>query len=154
MSMSREGIAIMTTDTVVLHLPDDLYRRIAHLSSLTGSPLARVIVRMLALSLPPLPDDFAPETRAALQGLEQLGDTELATFETATLPTADYARLTELRERRSEGAITPGEQAELERLLQAADTLTLQKAYAAALLTWREQARQSRLASDDALSDV
>jgi hypothetical protein len=144
----------MTTDTVTLHLPDDLYRRIAHLSSLTGSPLERVIVRMLASSLPPLPDDFSPDTRVALQRLEQMSGSELATFETATLPTADYARLTKLRERRSESAITPGEQAELERLMQAADTLTLQKAYAAALLTWREQARNSRLAGDDALSDA
>lgn len=68
----------MTTDTVALHLPDDLYRRIAHVSSLTGSSLERVIVRMLASSLPPVPDDFAPATRAALERLEQLGVGELA----------------------------------------------------------------------------
>ena len=68
----------MTTDTVTLHLPDDLYRRIVLVSSLTGSPLERVIVRMLASSLPPLPDDFAPATCAALQRLEQLGDSERA----------------------------------------------------------------------------
>jgi hypothetical protein len=144
----------MTTGTVVLHLPDDLYRRIARLSSLTGSPLEGIIVRMLATSLPPLPDDFAPETRDALQRLEQLGDNDLAAFKTATLAQADYARLTELRAQRSEGAITPEEQAELERLMQAADTLTLQKAYAAALLTWREQARTLRSAHDDTTSDV
>ena len=67
----------MANDTVTLRLPDDLYRRIAHFSSLTGSPLERVIVRMLASSLPPLPDDFAPATRAAaLQWLDHMGDSE------------------------------------------------------------------------------
>jgi hypothetical protein len=117
----------MTTDTVVLHLPDDIYRRIAHLSS-----------------LPPLPDDFAPEIHEALQRLEQLSDSDLTAFERATLATDDYARLTELRERRREGAISPDEQTELDHLMQAGDTLTLQKAYAAALLKWRGQARTPR----------
>lgn len=139
----------MATDTVTLRLPDDLYRRIERLSSLTGSPIEGVIVRMLASSLPPLPDDFAPETRDALQRLELLSDDELVAYETATLFRADYARLTALRERRAAGDITSDEQADLERLLQAADTLTLQKAYAAVLLKWRVQAGSSRPHSDD-----
>lgn len=130
----------MATDTVVLHLPDDLYRRIAHLSTLMGSPIEGVIVRMLSSSLPPLPDDFAPDTREALQTLEQLSDSQLSTFKTAKLASNQYARLSELRERRNEGTLTPDEQAELERLMQAADTLTLQKAYAEVLLKWRGQA--------------
>lgn len=130
----------MTTDTVILHLPDDLYRRIARLSHLTGSPMEGVIVRMLASNLPPLPDDFAPETRDALQALEQLNDSELTAFRSAKLARKEYARLSELRERRDEGMITLAEQAELDRLMRASDTLTLQKAYAAVLLKWRGQA--------------
>lgn len=133
----------MTTDTVILRLPDDLYRRIAHLSHLTGSPVEGVIVRMLSSSLPPLPDDFAPDIRDALQALEHLSDAQLAAFATATLARKDYARLSELRERRGEGVIITEEQAELDRLMHAADVLTLQKAYAAVLLKWRGQASNS-----------
>lgn len=92
----------MATDTVTLRLPDDLYRRIEKLASLTGSPMEGIIVRMLASSLPPLPDDFAPAIRDALQRLEHLSDGDLAAFETATLARADYARVTTLRECRAD----------------------------------------------------
>lgn len=132
----------MATDTVVLHLPDDLYRRIARLSHLTGSPVEGVIMRMLSSSLPPLPDDFAPDVRDALQSLEELSGAQLAAYAMATQPRKDYARLNVLRERRNDGVITPAEQAELDRLMQSADTLTLQKAYAAVLLKWRGQAQR------------
>lgn len=128
----------MATDTVTLRLPDDLYRRIERLASLTGSPMEGIIVRMLASSLPPLPDDLPPATRDALLQLEQLSDDDLSAVETTAISSGDYARLTKLRERRADGVISPEEQAELERLTQAADTLTLQKAYAAVLLKWRE----------------
>lgn len=134
----------MATDTVTLRLPDDLYRRIERLASLTGSPMEGIIVRMLASSLPPLPDDFSPATRDALQRLEQLSDADLAAFETMTLSREESARLTKLRERRADGVISPDEQAELEQLMQAADILTLQKAYAAVLLKWRGQALRPR----------
>ena len=144
----------MATDTVTLRLPDDLYRRIEKLASLMGSPMEGIIVRMLASSLPPLPDDFAPETRDALQRLELLSDDELVAYEKATLFRADYARLTKLRERRANGDITADEQTELERLMQAADTLTLQKAYAAVLLKWRGRARSSHSHDDDSRPNV
>ena len=72
--------------------------------------------------------------RVALQSLEELSGAQLPAYATATLPHKDYARLNVLRERRDDGIITPVEQAELDRLTQAADTQTLQKAYAAVLL--------------------
>lgn len=135
----------MATDEVILHLPDDLYRRITRLSHLTGNPVEGIIVRMLTSNLPPLPEDFTPHTREALQSLEALSDDQLTAFSTAQIPAKEYARLTVLRDRRREGVITPDEQPELEALLQAADTLTLQKAYAAVLLKWRGQSRGPRV---------
>lgn len=129
----------MATDTIMLRLPDDLYRRIVRLSQLMGSPVEGVIVRMLSSSLPPLPDDFSPEIRDALQSLESLNDKQLAALSTAMLSRKDIARLRDLRERRAEGPLTAAEQTELDRLVRAADMLTLQKAYAAVLLKWRGQ---------------
>lgn len=144
----------MATDEVILHLPDDLYRRIARLSHLTGNPVEGVIVHMLTSNLPPLPEDFTPHTREALQSLETLSNDQLAAFSTAQIPAKDYARLTDLRERRHEDVITPDEQMELEALMQAADTLTLQKAYAAVLLKWRGPSRRPRVWGTGARPDA
>lgn len=127
----------MSTDTVTIHLPDGLYRRLERLADLTEQPLEEVIVRTLTASLPPLPDDLAPDTRDALQALEALSDDELLLQARATFAEDRYARLTALRERRREGTLTTNEQTELDHLQQASDLLTLRKAYAAVLLKWR-----------------
>ncbi len=129
----------MATDAVTINLPDHLYRRLERIAKLTKQPLEGVIVRTLSSSLPPLPDDLPPATRDALQALESLSDHELQQFAHAILPEDQHTRSMELRERRVEGTLGTGEQAELDRILHAADLLTLQKAYAAVLLKWRGQ---------------
>jgi hypothetical protein len=129
----------METDTISLQLPDNLRRHLKRLAALTHQPLDGLIVRTLSASLPPLPDDLAPEARDALQALEALGDVELCAVTRATLFEEQYARVTALRERCRAGTITPEEEAELGRLLDAADLLTLRKAYATVFLKWRGQ---------------
>jgi len=120
----------MTTDTITIHLPDHLYHRLERMAELTGQPLEGVIVRTLSSRLPPLPDN----PRDALQKMERLGDDELWQLADAAFPEEEYARLTSLREQRRDGTLDAGERAELDQLLQEADLLTLQKAYAAVLL--------------------
>ncbi len=133
----QESCVTMSTDTITIHLPGGLYRRLARLADLTKQPLEGLIVQTLSSSLPPLPDDLPPATRDALQALEALSDDELWQRARATFPEEQYARLTALRERRRDGALPTDEQAELDQLLEAADLLTLQKAYGAVLLKWR-----------------
>lgn len=129
----------MATDSITLHLPDDLHQHLERLAHLTGQPVEELIVRTLSSNLPPLPEDLSPARRDALQALERLDNTELLQLTHATLPTDQYEQLTLLRERRREMALTPKEEATLHHLLEAADLLTLQKAYAAVLLKWRGQ---------------
>lgn len=127
----------MASDTVTIQLPDDLYRRLERLAELSKQPLEGLIVKTLSASLPALPDDLAPATRDALQSLEGLSDAALWQRAQDTFPQDQYERLTQLREQRYEGALTAEEREELDRLLAAADLLTLEKAYAAVLLRWR-----------------
>ena len=127
----------MTTDTVAIQVPQALYRRLERLAQLTRRPLESLIVQALSSNLPPLPDDLPAAQRDALVALEGLSDDELWAVTRSTLPAGDQERFAALRDRRRAGTLTPAEQAALDRLAQAADLLTLRKAYAAVLLRWR-----------------
>lgn len=124
-------------DSITIHLPDSLYRRLERLASLTSQPLERLIVKTLSSSLPPLPDDLTPALRDTLLALESLSDDELQQVAQATMPDTQYERLTSLRDIQSERSLTTVEQADLDQLRQDADILALKKAYAAVLLKWR-----------------
>jgi len=114
----------MAMDTITIHLPDDLHHRLDRLAALTGQPLEGLIVRTLSSNLPPLPDDLAPTTRDALQTLEGMSDDDLRRHVNVMLPATEYARLTELRERRQDGTLTSDEQTELDSIMGSADLLT------------------------------
>lgn len=129
----------MAADAIIIHLPDGLYHRLERLASLTHQPLEGLIVKTLSSSLPPLPEDLTPGLRDTLLGLESLDDAELRQVADATLPESQYQRLSDLRDAQRERALSADEQAELNRLMEAADTLMLKKAYAAVLLAWRGQ---------------
>ena len=127
----------MATNAIVIHLPEDLQRRLERLAGLTQRPLESLIVQTLSSSLPPLPDDLPPATRDALTALEQLSDDALWDLERAQFPQDQYTQLVALREKRRESVLAMDEQAILDHLTQEADLLTLKKAYAAVLLKWR-----------------
>lgn len=127
----------MASDSVTIHLPDGLYRRLERLANLTKQPLEGLIVKTLSANLPPLPDHLSPATRDALQALEGLSDDELWQRMQATFPEDQYEHLSQLRERQHEGSLTAAEREDLDHLMAAAGLLTLEKAYAAVLLKWR-----------------
>lgn len=127
----------MATDSIVLHLPEGLHRRLERLAELTHRPVENVIVQTLSSSLPPLPDDLSPTMRDALISLEQESDEALWDLTRATMADDQYALLTDLREKRRSGSLSAEEQDALDHVMQEADLLTLKKAYAATLLKWR-----------------
>jgi len=133
----KAGRTVAIDDAITIHLPDSLYRRLERLASLTSQPLERLIVKTLSSSLPPLPDDLTTALRDALLALESLSDDELQQVTQATMPNTQYERLTTLRDTQREQPLTSEEQADLDQLMQDADTLVLKKAYAAVLLKWR-----------------
>ncbi len=127
----------MTTDTVAIQVPQTVYRRLERLAQLTRRPLESLIVQALSSNLPPLPDDLPAAQRDALVALEGLSDDELWQVTRSAMPAGDQGQFAALRDRRRAGTLTPTEQSALDQLAQAADLLTLRKAYAAVLLTWR-----------------
>jgi hypothetical protein len=127
----------MTTEMMTIQVPELLYRRLERLAALTHRPLESLVLQTLSSSIPPLPDDLPPPTRDALTALEDLGDDTLWQLTRSTFPDHQYEQFTALREQRRAGALTPDEQANLDRLTAEADLLTLQKAYAGVLLKWR-----------------
>jgi hypothetical protein len=127
----------MTTDTRTIRVPESLYRRFERLSALKHQPIDVVIAQALSSSIPPLPDDLAPEWRDTLMSLEAMSDAELWDQTHATLPDAEYTQIEDLRDKRREGTLSPDEVQTLDDLLRATDLLTLRKAYAAVLLKWR-----------------
>lgn len=127
----------MDTGTIEIHMPDVLLHRLERLAELTHRPLESLIVQRLSSSLPSLPEDLSPKWRDALLALESLADDELQRVAASMMSEIEYGRLSGLRDKDAEGTLTPDEQAKLDGLWQAADLLTLRKAYAAVLLKWR-----------------
>ena len=127
----------MDTEIIEIHMPDVLLHRLERLAKLTHRPLETLIVQRLSSTLPPLPDDLAPEWRDALLALESLSDDELQEVAASMMSEGDYERLSKLRDREAEGTLTPEEPAALESMWRDVDLLTLRKAYAAVLLKWR-----------------
>ena len=127
----------MSAETVAIHVPEAIYRRLERLAALSGRPLESLVVQTLSSSLPPLPDDLSPVARDALVALERRSAAELQDTMRATFPQDRYDQFVDLREKQRAGALTADERTALDRLQHEADLLPLRKAYAAVLLKWR-----------------
>jgi len=88
---------VMTTETMPVQLPEALYRGLERLAALTHRSVESLIVRTLASSIPPFPDDLPAPTRDALTVLEGLRDAELWQMLHSTFPEAQYEHYAELR---------------------------------------------------------
>lgn len=77
--------------------------------------------------------------QAALVQLEPLSDGELQQIVRERLSAADVEQFEQLREQRRAGKLTAGEAQRLQELTEYTDLLMLRKAYAGALLKWRDQ---------------
>lgn len=93
----------------------------------------------ISIHSPPLPDNLPPILRESLVALEGLGDDELRAVMYSTWTEAQSEEFVTLREKFKAGILSDTEQTNLDQLRQAADLLTLRKAYAAALLKGRGQ---------------
>lgn len=91
----------------------------------------------VTLSSPHAWDDVPPEFQLDIAGLDKMDDEALWKIAKSRKTEAEFARYEELLDQNAEGALTPADRAELERLRHEHDLFMLRKAHAAALLRWR-----------------
>ena len=126
----------MSTQTVMVELPESLYRSASRIAQATQRPLADILQESLAHTLPPL-EDVTPEEAIELARLSNLDDAALWQVSYATLPAVDQAKLTQLLEQQSEGAVAPDDTRRLQALLDEYGRLLVRKAHAWLLLARR-----------------
>lgn len=130
----------MTTRTITLTLPEDLYAQLEAQAQRAGGPVDDVVTQTIARGLIASSDpDLAPSVQAELAAMEQLADAAL--WEVAgNMASRDTLALYDLlAQRQQDGTLTPEGQQWLNRLRAEADLLTLRKAQAYALLKQRGQ---------------
>jgi len=127
----------MSDYPVTTTVPDYVYERIHAIAEATAQPVEQVVrERLTAAFAEPLPT-LPPDEQAELEALQHLSDDTLWTIAAEQMPAEPQARLQNLMDRNSEGALTVQENAEFAVLIERGQHLTVRKAEAAALLTRR-----------------
>ena len=129
----------MTVQTrpVTIDLPDPIYRQLQQTAHRTKRRLEDVLLQTIAGNLPPGTEDAPSDMQAELQALQWINDNDLWAIARSKIPPEQQARQEDLLFQNQRGALSPEERAELDRLGDLIDRLTLKKAYAYALLRWR-----------------
>jgi hypothetical protein len=127
-------------ETVTLHLPEALYRRLANTARATQRSLEDVLLHAVRVGSPPAWEGIPPEYQADLAQMDRLSDDELWQIVRLQQSAAEAARYDELLARNQAGPLDNAERVELDELRSGAERLMLRKAHAAALLRWRGHA--------------
>ena len=127
----------MLPETVTLHLPEALYRRLANTARATQQSLEAVLLRAVSMGSPPAWEDVPAEYQAELAQLDRLSDDDLWQIVRSQTSAVQIARYDELLALNQSDQLTADDRLELQDLRSAGERLMLQKAHAAALLRWR-----------------
>ena len=128
---------LMTTQNVVLPLPESLYLRLQQTAQATRQTLTDVLLHAVQVGSPPNWEESPAMFQADLAALDRLDDESLWRVVRLHRDETEMDRHQELLDRNSEGTLTESEHTELVALRTGADRLMLRKAHAAALLRWR-----------------
>jgi len=128
----------MTTRTITLTLPEDLYAQLEAQARRAAHPVDDVVAQTIARGLIVASDpDLTPTVQAELAAMEHLTDAVLRDV-AGSAASADTTALSDLlTQRQQDGTLTPQGQQWLERVRTEADLLMLRKAHAYALLKQR-----------------
>jgi hypothetical protein len=126
----------MTTQSVILHLPDVIYRRVRQTAEILQRPLEELLLDAVTAALPLL-DDLPPELANDIAALALLNDAALWRAAQSTTPLSNQKRLDLLLDEKSRGALTARGQQQLEQLLSEYERVVLTRAQAALLLQQR-----------------
>jgi hypothetical protein len=127
----------MTTRTINITLPDDVYRRLQQMADATRRPMEAVVIQSIQGNLPPSADDLSPDLRSELSALQDLSDAELWSLAREPLPAEQWRHHQRLLRKHATGALTAREQQDLDQLRDTTDRAVLRRSYALALLKWR-----------------
>ena len=127
----------MTTQTVNIELPDDIYQRFKGVAAVTRRSLEDVIFQTIRGNLPPMLDDLPPRQRGLGADLQHLDDEDLWAVAKEPLPAQQWRRHQHLLRKAATGTLTVAEGTELTGLREATDHFVSRRSYALALLKWR-----------------
>jgi len=127
----------MNVQTITLHLPQDIFRRLQHMADATRRPLEDVVFQTIQGNLPPSIDDLPSELQDALASLQNLSDEALWTIANEPVPPDQWRRHEHLLHKNQSSTLADAERAELAHLRAATDRLVFRHSYALALLKWR-----------------
>jgi len=125
------------TRPVTIDLPDPIYRQLQQTARKTKRRLEDVLLQTITGNLPPGTEDAPANMQADLQALQWIDDNALWAVARSKISPEQQARQEYLLAQNQRGVLSPEERAELDRLGDMVDRLTLKKAYAYALLRWR-----------------
>ena len=111
--------------SVMITLPDEVYRRAAHLAQLASRDVADLLAEAIALSLPPL---TAPP--ASVRAASELSDEEVLALTALQMAPERDRRLSTLLHKQQAGELSDPERSELLALMQLYQEGLLRKAQA------------------------
>lgn len=127
----------MTTQEVIVPLPESLYVRLQQVARATKRPLADVILHAVEMGSPPDWEDVPADFQVELAALDRLDDDTLWEIARGRDSITDSTRYQILLDKNANSTLSDAEQRELIALRAEADRFMLRKAHAAALLRWR-----------------
>lgn len=127
----------MVGQTVILELPEAVYRWAERTARTTERAVESVLVDALNTTLPPPLDQVPAEWREELEALETLSTRALLQVARERLTAAQVRQYDRLLEKNRQGTLTSRERARLTQLRHAADRIMLRRARAYVLLKWR-----------------
>lgn len=127
----------MTTESLVIELPDHVVRALKELAVQTHQTPEQLAALSVVGNLPPRLPDVSTISQAEFLAMQNLSVEELRQIASNQWPQAQHERQAELLDRNAEGTISAAERTELARLRDDADRHMLKKAYAWAVLRWR-----------------
>ncbi len=129
----------MSTNTVIVTIPERLYRRLQAVAKHTNRAISDVLIDSAETLLPIENADTAlpAEVVDELAAMRLFSDEALWQATEPTLSPEQQARLSELTKLQGERTLTPAEQNELTKLLAEYDRSVLHRAQALALLSVR-----------------
>ena len=127
----------MTTQSLVIELPDHVVRALKELADQTHQTPERLAALSVVGNLPPRLPEVSTMSQAELLAMQNLSVEELRQIASSQWSQAQHERQAELLDKNAEGTISAVERHELAQLREDADRHMLRKAYAWAVLRWR-----------------